>query len=400
MSDPPEPQGREDGDEQLLQDLLREVHLTAPYQLPAVFNRCAEALGMRTAIIYLADLQQRLLIPLDHGDEPLPVDSGDAGWAYRTISLRVHECEDGLIVWVPLVDGAERLGVLGVHADAVDGARLRRCRILAAVLAMVVTSKRAYSDWFVGHTRTAKMALSAEMLRAFLPPRTIGRTGVISTAVLEPAYQVSGDAFDHSLTKNILHASIFDAMGHDLAAGLTTSVVMAGCRNARRSGAGLLSMVEAVDEALAHWVPDHFCTGLLCRLDVDTGILQWCNCGHPPPLLIRGGQVLDRALERAPEPPMGLPFLLGTSTREMHETVLVPGDRVLLYTDGITEARSAAGEEYGLDRFTDFIIRSTAADEAPAETLRLLVHAFLDHQRNRLNDDATMLLVEWCPESR
>lgn len=57
------------------------------------------------------------------------------------------------------------------------------------------------------------------------------------------------------------------------------------------------------------------------------------------------------------------------------------------------------GAEFGLDRFTDFIIRSTAAGQCPAEVLRLLIHAVLDHQRNQLRD-ATILLFEWRPRHR
>lgn len=75
-----------------------------------------------------------------------------------------------------------------------------------------------------------------------------------------------------------------------------------------------------------------------------------------------------------------------------------PGDCVLLYTDGVVEARDADGAEFGLGRFTDFIIRSDAAGERPAEVLRLLIHAILDYQRNRLRDDATILLFEWRPQ--
>lgn len=384
--------------EQRLQELLTEAHVSSPIELPVVVDRCARLLGMRTAVIYLVDLQQRQLIPLDARADPLPVDSSEAGWAYRTLSLRVHESGDGVVAWMPLVDGAERLGVLCVRAAALDGTRLRRCRMLAAGLAMVTTSKRAYSDWFVAQTRTESMRLPAEMLRAFLPPRSIGRTGAVSTAVLEPAYELGGDAFDHSLTRDVLHASIFDAMGHNLASGLTTALVMAGCRNARRSGSDLPDMVSTVDEALGQWLPDQFRTGVLSRLDLRTGVFRWCNCGHPPPLLIRRHRVLDAALDSPPQPPIGLPFLLGSGAREVSQVTLQPGDRVLMYTDGVTEARAHDGEQFGLDRFTDFIIRSTAAGQDPAEVLRLLIHAILEHERHQLSDDATILLLEWRPE--
>lgn len=402
VSDPPPVASGPDTavDENRLEELIIEAQTALPVELPALANQCASALGLDTALIYLVDLQQRLLIPLDEALEPLPVDGSSAGWAYRTVSPRVAEGDDGLILWMPLVDGAERLGVLAVRTASLDGVRMRRSRMLAHLFAMLVTSKRAYSDWLAARTRTATMRLPAEMLRAFLPPRTIGSSRCVSTAVLEPAYDIAGDAFDHSVVKNVLHTMILDAMGHDLTAGLTTSVAMAAARNARRGGGDLVDVVASVDQALAQWLPDHFCTGVLCRLDAETGVLRWVNCGHPPPLLIRAERVLAGALDRPPQPPIGLAGPLAPAARHVHETTLEPGDCVLLYTDGVVEARDADGAEFGLDRFTDFIIRSSAAGQRPAETLRLLIHAILDYQRNQLRDDVTILLFEWHPQHR
>lgn len=387
-------------DENRLEELIVEAQTVLPFELPALANRCASALDLDAALIYLVDLQQRVLIPLDEAMEPLPVDGSSAGWAYRTISSRVVEEDDGVIVWLPLVDGAERLGVLAVRTASLNGARMRRSRILAHLLAMLITSKRAYSDWLAGLARTATMRLPTEMLRAFLPPHTVGSSKCVSTAVLEPAYDVAGDAYDHSVVKNVLHTMILDSMGHDLVSGLTTSVAMAAARNARRGGGDLADVVDSVDQALAQWLPDHFCTGLLCRLDAVTGVLQWVNCGHPPPLLIRARRVLNGVLDRPPQPPIGLVGQLAPAARKVHETTLEPGDCVLLYTDGVVEARDADGAEFGLDRFTDFIIRSSAAGQLPAEVLRLLIHAILDYQRNQLRDDATILLFEWRPQHR
>ncbi|MFE9451799.1 PP2C family protein-serine/threonine phosphatase [Streptomyces sp. NPDC006739] len=387
-------------DENRLEELIIEAQTALPVELPALANRCAASLGLDTARIYLADLQQELLIPLDEALEPLPVDHSSAGWAYRTVSPRVAEVDHGLDLWIPMIDGAERLGVLAVRTASLDGVRMRRSRMLAHLLAMLITSKRAYSDWLAARTRTATMLMPAEMLRAFLPPRTIGSIRCVSTAVLEPAYAIAGDAFDHSVVKNLLHTMILDAMGHDLSAGLTTSVAMAAARNARRGGCDLADVVGSLDQALTQWLPDSFCTGVVCRLDAETGVLNWVNCGHPPPLLIRAERVLAGALDSPPQPPIGLAGPLAPAARQVHETTLEPGDCVLLYTDGVVEARDTDGAEFGLDRFTDFIIRSSSAGQRPAEVLRLLIHAILDYQRNELRDDATILLFEWRPQHR
>ncbi|MFF8952491.1 PP2C family protein-serine/threonine phosphatase [Streptomyces sp. NPDC014940] len=386
-------------DESRLEQLITEAQTALPVELPALANQCASAVGLDTAQIYLADLQQRLLIPLEETSEPLLVDHSSAGWAYRTLSPRVAESADSLMVWIPLVDGAERLGVLGVGTASLDSVLMRRSRMLAHLFAMLITSKRAYSDWLAARTRTTPMKLPAEMVRAFMPPRTIGSSRCVSTAVLEPAYEIAGDAFDHSVIKNKLNSAILDAMGHDLTAGLTVSVAMAAARNARRRGASLVDVVSSVDQALAQWLPDHFCTGVLSQFDAETGLLRWANCGHPPPLLIRAGKVLAGALDSPPQPPLGLAGSLAPAERQVQETELEPDDCVLLYSDGVVEARDASGGEFGLDRFTDFIIRSNAAGERPAEVLRLLIHAILDYQGNQLRDDATILLFEWRAQS-
>ncbi|MFF9157917.1 hypothetical protein ACF1AB_37480 [Streptomyces sp. NPDC014846] len=180
--------------------------------LSTAVAHCAKSLGLRHAVAYLADLQQRHLVPLTDVAPTLPIDSSLAGWCYRTQSLRAEESDrDGMTAWFPLLEGAERLGVLAVHTQVLTSESLRQCRALAALLAMMISSKRAYKDSVARRTRTARMQLPAEMLRAFLPPRTIGNGNVVSTAVLEPAYDIGGDA---------LHAVVLDAMGAQPALGV------------------------------------------------------------------------------------------------------------------------------------------------------------------------------------
>lgn len=79
---------------------------------------------------------------------------------------------------------------------------------------------------------------------------------------------------------------------------------------------------------------------------------------------------------------------------------LEPGDRILIHTDGVTDARSAAGEHFGEERLVDAVVRATAAGEAAPEALRRLVRAILDHHEDHFTDDATILLAEWHPLDR
>ncbi|WP_245769156.1 PP2C family protein-serine/threonine phosphatase [Streptomyces indicus] len=390
-------EGREDLDAKLAA-FLAGGHI-AELDLSTVVTLAAEALDLAPVQVYLADLQQRQLIPLTAPADPLPVDDSAGGWAYRKQSLHVEEGARDITVWLPLIDGAERLGVLAVPTPAVDPSFLLRSRALASLLAPLITSKRAFKDSVVQRTRTETMGLPAEMLRALLPPRTIGTPRIVSTAVMEPAYEIGGDAYDHALTTTTLHAAVVDAMGHDLSSGLTAAVALAACRNARRTGSDLSELTSAVDEALGAWLPDQFCTAVLIQLDLATGALRWINCGHPPPLLVRGPRLVSEAMEREPDVPMGLPALLTEAPRQVHQIALEPGDRVLLHTDGITEARLADGEEFGADRFAQAVIHAASTGEPAPETLRRLIHSVLDASENKLRDDATILLLEWNPPS-
>jgi serine phosphatase RsbU (regulator of sigma subunit) len=89
-----------------------------------------------------------------------------------------------------------------------------------------------------------------------------------------------------------------------------------------------------------------------------------------------------------------LPFGLGTGAPVVSYYDLEPGDMVLLYTDGVTEAR-ADGEQFGLDRLIDFVEREAASEQPPEELLRRLVQELLAYQGAGLRDDATLLLLQW-----
>ena len=201
----------------------------------------------------LADLQQRHLtaLPDDAGHDlaTLGIDSTDRRAGLPSIRIQVDlPVEDGdeRRVWVPLVDGTERLGVLELITQNAGEDMLDRYRMLASLAGLMVVSKSSYSDTYARTRRSREMTLQAELVRAFMAPPTFATERVSIAAALEPAYDVGGDAFDYSLLGDRLHVSVFDAAGHDLAAGLLASVAMASCRSTRRSGGTLLTSSRAL----------------------------------------------------------------------------------------------------------------------------------------------------------
>jgi hypothetical protein len=231
----------------VLADLLAQAHLMAPGALAGVLAERARPLGVRGVRIYLADLQQRHLHPLPDNAAQSPaalsIDSTLAGRAFQTVTIHrasTGAAGGGLVqLWMPLIDGTERLGVLELVVEDAGEAMLGWYRALGSLAGLLIASKSVYSDTYAQVGRSREMALQAEMVWAFIAPTTFATEQVILSAVLEPAYEVGGDAFDYSLLGEHLHVSLFDAAGHDLAAGLIASVAMASSRTTRRSGGAL-----------------------------------------------------------------------------------------------------------------------------------------------------------------
>ncbi len=184
---------------------------------------------------------------------------------------------------------------------------------------------------------------------------------------------------------------VIDAVGHGLPAAVLASVAISAYRHARRNLLDLPDIATAVDAAIAGQFPgSQFATAVLVRLDLDTGQLRWINAGHPEPVILRGS-----ALVRLPHCPPARPLGLQGSPPTPCDTRLEPGDRLLLYTDGITEARSPDGEFFGEQRLADFILSASAAGDRAPETVRRLMRSVLAHQGGRLQDDASIVVLEW-----
>ena len=376
-------------------ELLDAVHRCAPGALPAITTEHARRLGATDAALYLVDHEQRHLIPIPDGGprrEAVTIDTTVAGRAFRTFEQQQVTSDGGERLWVPVVDGTERLGVLEVELpDAPTDAIRRHLTTLAGVIAEVIAVKGAYGDIFEQVRRRRPMSLSAELMWQVLPPRTFATATVAITAALAPAYELGGDCFDYAVDDAVARFAVFDAMGHGLQAGLLSTVALAAYRHARRGGLRLEDSVAAIDAAVAAGFPgERFVTGVVAELDLERGVLSWVTAGHPRPLLLRQGKVVKRLDGGA-----GLPFGLGAGSDACGSEGLEPDDQLVVFTDGVTEARSADGMLFGEERLVDFVIRASSAGAPAAETMRQLMHAIVDYHHGVLRDDATAVLVEW-----
>lgn len=389
------------GSLEALQELLRQSHHARPEDLPAMAMRAAPLLDATAVVIYLVDHQQLVLAPLLGNSVPpraqFAVDGTLGGRAFSLLTPSVSEADgDTPRLWLPLLDGAERLGVLEVVFAAPIGHRvIEDCVLVASLLAELVVTRSLYSDTIEMVRRRQPMQLAAEVLRSQLPPLTYSTGHLIISGVLEPSYDVGGDAFDYAVNGDTAHLALFDAAGHGSAGGMRAvilvSLALGAYRNARRGGMDLIATYHHIDSAVRAHDRAGIITAVLAELDQRTGQLKVISAGHPSGIVLRQGKVV-----RVLPTPTALPVSLGDRRPPtVIEEALEPGDRVLLYTDGIVEARSPGGEQFGIDRLIEFTTKALA-DQLPApETVRRLVHAVLDYQEQRLQDDATVLLAEW-----
>ncbi|GAA2707242.1 PP2C family protein-serine/threonine phosphatase [Actinoplanes palleronii] len=366
--------------------------------LPAVLAATAPLLDVESATVLLVDYAQLALHPLRGTTLDMAtargVEDTPAGLAFTTAVTQWADAGDGGLLWLPLLHGAERLGVLEFRVKAYPSEATRHdLEVIAALVAELIASRRFYGDAVEQTRRRLPMQLAAEIIWNQLPPLTFAVDGTIVTAVLEPCYDVGGDAFDYAANDDVLHVAIFDTVGHGISASALTTLTLNSYRNARRSGLSLADTCRSIDKWIRSQHPGAFVTALMAELDIPTGRYRRISAGHPAELFLRDGV----ALPSLPTPntlPLGLGHML-TRPPTVIEVQLEPGDTLVLYTDGITEARDAAGDLFGVDRLSAFLLAELRQGAAAPEVMRRLIQTIVSYENDDLRDDATAAMLQW-----
>ena len=389
--------------EDALTRVINESHAVTGDQLSVMTDRAVRPFGL-TAEVLAVDLAQRALTPVQpRPGVPVAVDGTVAGRAYQLGEILAGGRGDGRVLWLPMLDGADRVGVLriglGPGVDDDDALR-RRCWALSGLLGHILVSKVPYSGRLRWLRTGESLSPSADLMWQLVPPRTFATSELVVTALLEPWDRVAGDAYDYSVNAGDAFFAVFDGAGHDLQAGHDTALAITAIRLAHRRGVTELAALAAhADDLLAAQNGSaRFVTAVLATLDSATGVLRYLLAGHPPPLLVRDGRLV-KELPHPPRTPLGVRGLPSDALTVGHEQ-LEPGDRLLLYSDGIVEARNADGEFFGEHRLIEFTTRAELSGLPAPETLRRLAAAVLAHQGGRLQDDATLVLVDWSVDAR
>ncbi|MDP8936975.1 MAG: serine/threonine-protein phosphatase [Actinomycetota bacterium] len=387
--------------EAIIGDLLRRASLTPPDLLAADVASALESAGGNHLVLYVVDYEQQTLQPvalaselMDDRPKGVNIEGTMAGRAFRTQESVAAETAEGWKVWAPVRERSERIGVLELGFASVDEVLIRLCDDLGLLVGHLVLTAGRYTDLIELRRRRRPMNLAAEMQwDMLLPPLAFTSPDLAIAGLLEPAYFVAGDAFDYSLNGDLLGFAILDAMGHGVSSTLSSTLALGAFRFGRRRGLDTTVIAEQIDDALIEQFDgESFVTGHLAGLDVATGELEWVNAGHPPPMLVRGSKVVAE-LRCDPCLPLGL----GIQITEVGRCQLRPGDKLFFYSDGAVEARPAGGQEFGLERLRDLVEEYTGAGLLASETLRRLATSLREHRGGELEDDATLVFLEWQP---
>lgn len=262
--------------------------------------------------------------------------------------------------------------------------------------ALAVENARLHRSALEKERYDREVALAQGMQRHLQPERRTLEAGCLTMAGMnELCEDASGDYYDMiaDLPGDLVAVAVGDVSGHGLQAALVMAEARAYLRAFLRTADGLPRAMDLLNDCLVPDMQDmQFLTLFGAILDAGTGSVEWCNAGHNAPMLHAAAEGTVRELEATGRL---IGILPDAAYRAGAPFALAPGDALLIYTDGVTEARGTGGEDlYGEERLEASLRRAAAgAEDAAAilDAVRADLAAFTGGAPR--GDDVTMLVV-------
>jgi serine phosphatase RsbU (regulator of sigma subunit) len=262
-----------------------------------------------------------------------------------------------------------------------------------ATQASIALSNARYHRQALAQERLKRdLALAREVVRSFLPTSLPELPGYAFFANSEPAYEVGGDYYDFiPLAGGRLGILVGDVSGKGVAAALVmarVSSMAAVCLQSEPDPGAAITRLNSLMHP--HLPVGRFVTLVALVLDPGTSTVNVVNAGHPLPLLVRGetGQVEEAIPAEAGGFPLGI---MAGSTYLSYPNMLQPGDRLVLFSDGVPEAMDVNDEQLGTKEVRAILERCRGC---PRETGECVLQAITTHTAGReQNDDMTLVCV-------
>jgi sigma-B regulation protein RsbU (phosphoserine phosphatase) len=330
-----------------------------------------------------------------------PVLTSDAQLDDR-FSLRMSVVNLGLrsILCVPLLVQGRLLGVVYVdnrlHSGLFTTADLDLLAAIASTAAIAIENARLYQVAVDKGRMERELQMAHEVQASLLPHTTPELPGWEFVARWRPAREVAGDYYDFlplgEGRLGLVMADVSDkGMPAALFMALTRSVIRASVMPAPTPAEGITVANRLV---CADSTSGMFVTAFYGLLHPDSGMLTYVNAGHNPPLLYRAGE--EHLMELVPS---GVALGIMEDARfEQREVRLQPGDWVLLYTDGLTDASDAQWNRFGDERLQRVLLDASPQDTPAAGIVAALERAVDAFTGNAAPfDDMALVLIRWAP---
>ncbi len=380
--------------------------------LSAILSALREVVQYDAAAVYLVDRRTSALDRvIEVGYEPgsdeafgLTIGVGLVGWVAKTgepvivsdvtqdtryVSARATTRSE---VAAPLVFHGRTIGVFNLESDVEDAYHEGHLELLSAfaVQAGIAIERARILRERVEQRRLEKeLAIAREIQESFLPKVAPRVPGFELAGTARAHAQVGGDYFDWiRVSDNRIGLAIADVSGK----GIPAALIMAGFRMSLlaeiRNDFAIRAVMRKVNTLLHESTDrDKFVTAFYGVLDHKNRVLLFSNAGHNPPILLRADGRIEYLLEGGVA--LGV---LPEAHYEERPIALRPGDVLVLYTDGVTEAESPDGEQFGQTRLEQSIVR--LADRDAEAILEALVGTVTDWCGERgLGDDLTLMVI-------
>jgi serine phosphatase RsbU (regulator of sigma subunit) len=261
--------------------------------------------------------------------------------------------------------------------------------VLANVAAIRIEHQRLAEIEEQDRRRTADLHKAARIQRRFLPAAAPEVAGLDAAGHNEACQTVGGDYYDFiAYPDGRLAVVLADVAGKGIEAALLMSNLQAAVQILAEEPPNLKSVMSRLDRSVSANCPSNrFITMFFAVFDPAASSMDYCNAGHNPPLIVRGDGSVERL--KAEGTVLGILPQLGYEARR---TPFEPGDLFAVYSDGVTEAESGAGEEYGENRLAELLVRKRGES---SQTVLLAVNEALAEWTDEApaGDDITMVVV-------
>jgi phosphoserine phosphatase RsbU/P len=304
------------------------------------------------------------------------------------------------VLAVPLGVSDKVFGIIYADSPIAEGRftedHLKVLTTLASVAAIRVENTRLVEARLERERFERELALASEIQQRFQPTAPPIVNGYELQGISFPCYEIGGDYYDFIEREDgRLVIALGDVSGKGTAAALLMSSLHAAVHAQAGSHETLVATISAVNKYLADNIPaNRFVTLFYAELDPDSGALSFLNAGHNPPLIVHAAGTVEQLASG------GLPLgIKPDADYREGRTQLQPGDVLVIYSDGVTEAVSPSGEEFGATRLYEVVSRNI---ESSAAGIRDRIESSLTKfaQGTSAADDITLVIVKRQAESK